>query len=81
MAKLRTVAIVLTLVLVVSNFMWPVDSNLAAMQRSWKEMMKRMRQTRRTKVPGLVSVRRLKKRIASGDFLIHVYELNVQTIS
>ena len=66
MAKPYTLLIALMVTFLVIDMMMPVDANLATLQKSWRAMMKQMRQKKRQLPPNLVSVRRLRKRVLAG---------------
>ena len=50
----------------------PVNANLTTMQASWKAFLKRLKQKRRSAIPNLVSVRRLGKRIITGELKLKI---------
>eukprot|EP00112_Aurelia_sp_Birch-Aquarium-sp1_P017382 Seg4019.2 transcript_id=Seg4019.2/GoldUCD/mRNA.D3Y31 product="hypothetical protein" protein_id=Seg4019.2/GoldUCD/D3Y31 len=67
MIPARLTVCLLVAVVLVSELMPTTDANLATIQASWKAMKRRMRQKRRMMMPNLVKVRKLRKRVTSGD--------------
>ena len=66
MAKLHKLLVILMVCIIAIDTMVPAEANMGVLQKSWRAMMKRMRQRRQLRLSDLMSVRKLGKRVIAG---------------